>query len=879
VSAVVRSRAEAEEALRLARVDPAAVRALAGLGTGWEPLTSDPETAAIAERALGVAARELHDLPAARHHLERAHEIAREAGLTAWLREVQTDLAVVLTNSGQLADALARLDEDPLAGREGPTGVRVEFQRGIVLHRLGRVDDAAESYRRALAGMRRTGDRLGEARVLVNRALLHAYGGRLQVADAELARAGRLYRQLGYDLEAAYAEHNRGFVATRRGDIPAALRAYDGAARSMAELDVTQPAALLDYCETLLRANLIAEARAVGQQAVEQLEEAGLETDLAESRLLLAEVALAGRDLDTAEHLAVLAQFAFLSQNRQPWEVMARYAWLRVRWERGDRSHETMAAARALASDLRNAGWAASATHAGVLAARIALERGEVECAEVALQAAARHRRRAPAEIRIQAWHAEALLRWQRGDARGAQSALRAGMRTLSTYRASLGATELRVNAGSQASDLSDLAIQIAIRCGEASRVLAWAERSRASTLRLPPVRPPADDELAARLSELRALDSDLQEAAATGQDTGAMLRRKASLEDVIRQKSWHASGGVPDLPEPPRLDVLRRVLGDRVLVEFVECEGELFAVTVRDRRTRLVRIAPIAEVDREIEGLRFALNRMASGRGAPGTQHVILSAFTQAADRLDTSLFGPLRSTVADRPLVIVPTGALHNLPWPVLPSCRGRSVAVSPSAAIWLQAVGRRSPATGTTLLAAGPGVPHAQEELRELVAIYPGARRLQGAAATTRSVTAALDGADLAHVIAHGSFRADNPLFSSLRMTDGPLTVYELERLTVAPHRVVLSACNAGLSAVRPGNELLGLSSVLFALGTATLIASLVLVGGSETRGLMVEFHRRLAEGRDAPTALAEAQETAGRDDPRALASAASFVCLGA
>ena len=50
--------------------------------------------------------------------------------------------------------------------------------------------------------------------------------------------------------------------------------------------------------------------------------------------------------------------------------------------------------------------------------------------------------------------------------------------------------------------------------------------------------------------------------------------------------------------------------------------------------------------------------------------------------------------------------------------------------------------------------------------------------------RRVLGALDGAPLAHIAAHGTFRADSPLFSSLRMDDGPLTVHDFERLGRAP-----------------------------------------------------------------------------------------------
>src|SRR5207245_7925335 len=88
---------------------------------------------------------------------------------------------------------------------------------------------------------------------------------------------------------------------------------------------------------------------------------------------------------------------------------------------------------------------------------------------------------------------------------------------------------------------------------------------------------------------------------------------------------------------------------------------------------------------------------------------------------------------------------------------------------------------------------------------------AARLTDDSATTNEVATALDGADLAHIAAHGSFRTDNPLFSSVRLSDGPLTVYDLERLSRAPRRVVLSACNTGLALARPGDELMGLSSL--------------------------------------------------------------------
>ena len=67
-----------------------------------------------------------------------------------------------------------------------------------------------------------------------------------------------------------------------------------------------------------------------------------------------------------------------------------------------------------------------------------------------------------------------------------------------------------------------------------------------------------------------------------------------------------------------------------------------------------------------------------------------------------------------------------------------------------------------------------------------------------ATAADVLAALDGAWLAHIAAHGTFRADNPMFSSILLDDGPLTVHDFERLGRTPYRLVLSSCDSGVVA---------------------------------------------------------------------------------
>jgi CHAT domain-containing protein len=296
--------------------------------------------------------------------------------------------------------------------------------------------------------------------------------------------------------------------------------------------------------------------------------------------------------------------------------------------------------------------------------------------------------------------------------------------------------------------------------------------------------------------------------------------------------------------------------------------------------RASLHRLGELRTVVDELQALRFALRRLAFGHGAPESLAVAADAARYAAGRLDELLLGPPRQVLGERPLVLVPTGALHAVPWMALPSCAGRAVSVAPSAALWRRVVRTPAPAPQArrrVVLVSGPGLPGAAEEVEDLCRAYPDAECLRGDAATAQAVSRALDGADLAHVAAHGSLRVDNPLLSGLELADGPLTVYDLEGLQRAPRCLVLSACDSGLSGVRPGDELMGLAGALFALGTCTLVASVIPVPDETARGLMLALHRGLQEGAPPAAALARAQaELTARSGMSAVTT--GFVCFG-
>ncbi|MCR6487571.1 CHAT domain-containing protein [Amycolatopsis sp. OK19-0408] len=850
--------AKAVAAADLAFTDPARARALAEAARA--EADGQAEAAAVAEHALGLAGVSVGRLADAETRLRAALRIADGAGLLERAAQTRGVLGYVLTLTGRTAEALRELDR-AMPELSGPPAARLRMQRAVVLTEISRFGAAAEGFADALDVLRAAGgDPLIEATIRTNRSIALARLGDWRGAEDDLRHAERGFTATGHLGRSAMVWQNRGLAATVRGDIPAALAAYDEAA-SRYEDAGTDPGLLpIERAEALLSVRLVAEAREAALAAVADYERRRNAVDLVQARLVLAKVALVAGDPATAVREAALARRSATRQRRPGWAALGGYLSLRARRDSGHRTAAMLRSGRRTVAALADAGWVVAALDARLIVASLALELGQPELAEEELTAIGRAGRGGPAEVRARAWHATALLRLVHGDRRGADAALRAGVRVIDRFRAGLGASELRAHASGHASELTGLGLRLAER---PEAVFRWAERGHAAALRLRPARPPGDEALAADLAALRQVAVDLAEGTS---DPRVLLRRQARLEKAVRDRARHATGvSASDIRLPSRPE-LAATLGPATLVEYLDLDGRLTAIIVSGHRIRRCALGPAAEAAERLDELRFALRRLAFGLGS------VAGLASRTARRLDDLLLAPL--SLGDGPLVIVPTGRLHELPWPVLPSCHGRPVSLAPSAALWHRAATGAPSTAGDHVVVAGPGLPHAAAEVAALARRYPGARRFTGRTARVETVLDALDGVALGHIAAHGRFRTDNPLFSSLQLADGPLTVYDLERLTRPPRHVVLSGCDSGRSAVHAGDELLGLASALLSLGTTSLVATVLPIPDDAGRALMLRHHRHLATGLPPATALAKAQAEL-LDSP----VAASYVCYGA
>jgi len=705
-----------------------------------------------------------------------------------------------------------------------------------------------------------------------------------------------LYRALDSEIAAAQVLHNLGYVFALKGDVPAALRRYDEAARRFAEQDVSAPALFIDRAELLLSARLLPEARQQIELGVSSLEASGNSLDLAEARLLLSQVALAQKDLAVAATSARAARRQLVRQGRSRWASLARFVESQSRWAGGAPPGRVAQEAAAVACSLEEEGWRLPGLECRLLGARAALSADDGAFAQVLLAGADGRARSGPSAQRVRAWYGEALGRLAAGNRAGAMSALRAGLSVAEDHRATLGATELRVRTATEVSELAELGLGLAFESKNALAVLRWSERWRAGALRSPRATPPSDERLASMLAALRDTVGRLERASSGSEDEESLVARQRALEGAIRQHSRGTDGDYARARGFPDPSALREAIGESILVEYVEQAGELYAVIGR-RRFRLQYLASATATETERLSVQFALGRLARRRSSQRSLDAAAALLERSCRRLAKLVFEPLARDIDGRDLIVVPTGALHALAWALLPGLRGRTLTVSPSASLWYARQSgttraSRPVAAGAAVLVAGPRIAQAEEEIGRIrAACYPGAHVLQGSASTARAVVRALEGRRLAHVAAHGTFRADNPQFSALELADGPLTVYDLERIARPPQWMVLSACDAGRSAVHPGDELMGTSAALLALGTRAIVSSVAPVPDEAVSEVMVNLHSELARGRGLASALATAQARAlpphvscrdlasAEPGAREALAAGAFVCFGA
>lgn len=780
------------------------------------------------------------------------------------LAKVESELRGVEAGLALLREATALLASGP----DPQVVVALHNQRGVLLLRFGELRAAIEEFDKAERCFA-SATPLDHANVLLNRSSAALMLGNLTPARGDLERCAAVARARGLPLLQCMALHNLGYLEFLRGDLPRALQLMDEAIEQAVTFGIeTNTVALLDRARVLVEAGLTREAdAALAEGARIQLRDRSSQ-ELAETQLERARCALIAGDVAAARRLAALARDRFRRRGNDAWRRTAELVLLQADLAAARPGSRLVQPALRIAAELRAAGLHATARTAMLTAAEAYLSQGLRAEAARLLTEVGPLRSRDPIVSRLHDRYVRARLDESCGRIGAAQRRVRVGLDDLAAYQAGFGGIDLQTASAVHGRKLGDLGLELALRQGRPSEVFDLAERARAVSTRLPVMQPPADEISAGLLAELRQVVENLRNSGADRSAGHQLVHRRRELEAAVAARTWRVAG-TRRAANCAKVDDVVAVLDDldSDMVIFIGAADELHALTLRDGRARLHRLGRLEALRERSRRLRADLDALA----LPGVPDIMAKAVRTTFERsileLDGALLRPLGA--GGRRLVVVSTGVLGQLPWASMPSLRQVPVVVAPSATSWLMAAAQPAAGRDQIIALAGPDLPRAREEADAVAAVWAG-HAVVGAAASRCALTAALGHASIAHVAAHGTHQTENPLFSFLRVADGPVFAHELDQSVRTPDHVVLSACDLGLATVRPGDEALGLTSVLLRLGTRSVVAGVARVGDDLAAETMIDYHRRLARGSDSAAALAESVAAA--------AGIAPFVCFG-
>jgi CHAT domain-containing protein len=163
-------------------------------------------------------------------------------------------------------------------------------------------------------------------------------------------------------------------------------------------------------------------------------------------------------------------------------------------------------------------------------------------------------------------------------------------------------------------------------------------------------------------------------------------------------------------------------------------------------------------------------------------------------------------------------------------------------------------------------GANLPAAESEVKAIAQVFPATEVLSGGEVTKVALNAEQRlNKRIVHFATHGILNATTPSESYIQLAASPnagqehLTVGEVWDLPFKKVTLVtLSACESALGDKEPdGGEITTLAEAFSSAGATTVLASLWSVGDESTKELMVEFYRQLAAGQSKAEALQSAE----------------------
>lgn len=889
--------------------DPARATGAASALEVLADFTNDGEVAACAAWSAGIASLIAGEMERAVSHLDDAAARFIYLGVENTAAATQVSKLIALAIVGRYDEAiecgLSALKVLETHGDILAAG-KIEHNIGNIYWRRDRYDEAEHFFLAARVRFQALHDDRQLA-TLDNclayiQSLKHNFRSAEQLYDQALKRA----ESAGLMATQAGIESSMGNLALFQGRYDRALDYLERARRKYAEMGMPHESAVseLEIADAYLELNLGPEAAEFYERVTPMFAKLSMRAEQALALAHHGRASILSGQMETAQRLLKEARKLYAAEGNALGEAMVALTMAQLQHASGNYPATILAAEEAEAP-LAAAGVWRHLLMARWLRGEAARALGSLTEARSILEATL-HDAEAQGQPQV-AQHCHTslgLLSAMEGDAERAETSFTRAIELIESLRAPLPAEEFRAAFFSDKLVPYDEMVRLCLAdegTKRAAEALGFVERARSRALVdmiggslkiLPQPRDAFEAELLSQLQELReqlnwfysqinrpAQKSDAAEnAEAMAALQGEVRSREHKILEITRQLQHR--GEQPALsPEVETLNIaqLQNDLGeDAALVEYASLDGELLAFVVTNEGVEVIRhLGSEREVEAELEQLRFQIDTLRFGaeRMRKHLPHLTKRAQHHLQSLYDV-LLAPIEEFIGDeRRLVIVPHRALHYVPFHALHDgidyvIERREVCYAPSAVVLLHCLARAPRPLNHALLVGVPDelTPRVRDEVFALAPLFPETTMLLDEDGTLAAVQENSPLADVLHLACHGQFRPDNPLFSSLRLANNWMTVQDAYKLDLRRCELVtLSACETGMSAVAPGNELIGLARGFFSAGAPSLLMSLWTVDDEATAELMTSFYTHLCAGANAASALRQAQLELMKEQP--------------
>jgi CHAT domain-containing protein len=311
----------------------------------------------------------------------------------------------------------------------------------------------------------------------------------------------------------------------------------------------------------------------------------------------------------------------------------------------------------------------------------------------------------------------------------------------------------------------------------------------------------------------------------------------------------------------------------DGALLEYYVARGVVYAFLLDRGGLGVRRVSRLDDLRELQQQLGFQLDKFRLGPEYVEQFGRFLDESTRVLlRRLYDELLAPLEAHLDLRHLVVVPHGILHHLPFHALHDGKRYlldrcAISYAPSATAFRLCSLRRPRPMNRSLVLGVPDqrAPLILEEVRAVHEQLPDLRLLLGEEATAEALARFGGGCRILHLATHGLHRSDNPMFSAIQMGGSRLSLMDLYGIRLEAELAVLSGCGTGISAVRGGDELVGLTRGLLYAGARAVVATLWDVNDESTARFMKRFYRHLLTSERSAEALRETQLELREDFP--------------